>query len=147
MPGHYFRILSEADLREELFGSEEKTQWLKWAGDRVEEIKTALVSYFFPKKKEEGTERKEKSGFAAMLKTGLTRKFDLPALATVVAECQKLANDKKLGVNVEAAAIDWAPKLKLKEYRELPEVIRNQFDAALIVTPEKEKFEIVKISD
>jgi hypothetical protein len=144
-PGYLFRMVTESELREELFGSEEKTQWLKWAGQRVQEIKDSLASYFFPKQKEEGTERKEKSGFAAMLKTGLDRKFDLPVLASVVAECQRLANEGQLGINVEGRAIEWKPALKLKEYRELPEAIRTQFDAALIVTPKKPEFEIVKI--
>lgn len=144
-PGYFFRCVSEADLREEIYGSEAKSEWLKSAKSRVDEIKVALASYFFTKQKEEGTERKEKIGFAAMLKTSLDRKFDLPVLATVVAECQKLADEKQTGINVEGAAIEWKPSLKLKEYRELPENIRQQFDAALIVTPKKPEFKIVKI--
>lgn len=146
-PGYYFRMLTETELREETFGSEEKTEWLRWAGQRITEIKEALASYFFPKAKEEGTERKTKLGFAVMLKTGLKRKFDVPALASVVAECQKIADKKKLSINVESAVIEWEPKLDLKAYRELPEPIRKQFDNALIVTPSKPEFEIVRVVD
>lgn len=146
-PGYYFRMLTEEALREEVFGSEEKREWLRWAGQRIVEIKEALASYFFPKAEEEGTQRKTKSGFVVMLKTGLKRKFDVPALATVVAECQKIAEKKKLGINVEASVIEWEPKLDLKAYRELPEAIRTQFDHALIIEPTKPVFEIVRVED
>ena len=146
-PGYYFRMLTEDDLREEIYGSEEKREWMQWASNRIEEIKATLAPYFFPKAKEEGTERKTKSGFVTMLKTGLKRKMDVPALATVVAACQELATKKKLTIAVEASVIEWEPKLKLKEYRELPEVIRKQFDAALIIEPAKPVFEIVRVGD
>lgn len=146
-PGYYFRMLTEEALREEVFGSEEKREWLRWAGQRIVEIKEALASYFFPKAKEEGTERKTKGGFAVMLKTGLTRKFDVAALATVIAECQKLAEKKKLSINIEASTVKWEPKLELKAYRELPDAIRKEYDNALIVTPTKPEFEIVRVED
>lgn len=146
-PGYFYRMVTEDELREEVFGSEEKREWLAWAANRIAEIKTKLAGYFFPKAKDEGTDRKTKSGFVTMLKTGLTRKFDLPALATVVAECQAIADKEKLGINVEAKVIEWEPKLKLKEYRELPAKVRKQFDAALIVTPTKPTFEIVRAGE
>lgn len=146
-PGYYYRMLTEEELREETFGSEEKLEWLRWAGQRVAEIKERLATYFFPKAEEEGTQRKTKSGFVVMLKTGLKRKFDVPALATVVAECQKIAEKKKLEINVEASVIEWEPKLDLKAYRELPEAIRTQFDHALIIEPVKPVFEIVRVED
>lgn len=147
MPGHLYRIVSEDDLREEVFGSERKTEWLKQAAARIAEIKDTLAKVFFPKAKEEGTERKQKFGFAVMLKTALDRKFDIPALAPVVAECQKISNEKKLGVNVEATVIDWKPSLKLKEFRELPAPLAKQFQHALIVTPKKPEFEIVRVAE
>ena len=146
-PGYFYRMLTEDDLREEIYGSEEKREWMKWAGNRIEEIKVKLTPYFFPKAKEEGTERKTKGGFVTMLKTGLKRKFDVPALATVVAACQEIATKKKLGINVEATVIEWEPSLDLKAYRELPEAIRKQFDAALIITPTKPTFEIVRVGE
>lgn len=146
-PGYYYRMLTEEELREETFGSEEKQEWLRWAGQRVTEIKERLARYFFPKAEEEGTQRKTKSGFVVMLKTGLKRKFDVPVLATVVAECQKIAAKKKLEINVEASVIEWEPKLDLKAYRELPEAIRTQFDHALIIEPTKPVFEIVRVED
>lgn len=146
-PGYYYRMLTEAELREETFGSEEKAEWLRWAGQRIAEIKERLAGYFFPKAKEEGTERKTKGGFAVMLKSALKRKFDVPALATVVAECQKMAEKDKLGINVENAVIEWEPALKLKAYRELPDKLRKQFDNALIIEPAKPVFEIVRVED
>jgi hypothetical protein len=146
-PGYLYRMETEEALREEIFGSEEKAEWLKWASNRIEEIKNTLAGYFFPKPKDEGTERKTKSGFVTMLKTGVKRKFDLAALAITVAECQAIANKKKIAINVEETVIDWKPALKLTEYRELPEAIRKQFDAALIVTPDKPTFEIVRVGE
>jgi hypothetical protein len=140
-------MLTEEELREEIFGSEEKREWLQWAANRIAEIKDKLAGYFFPKAKPEGTDRKTKLGFVTMFKTGLNRKFDMPALATVVAECQAIADKKKIGLNVENAVIKWEPKLDLKAYRELPEVVRKQFDAALIVTPTKPTFEIVRVGE
>lgn len=146
-PGYYFRMLTETELREETFGSEEKREWLRWAGQRVTEIKESLATYFFPKAAEEGTQRKTKAGFVVMLKTALKRKFDVPALATVVAECQKLVEKEKLSINVESSVIEWQPKLDLKAYRELPDAIRNQFDNALIIEPAPPVFEIVRVEN
>lgn len=146
-PGWYCRMLTEDDLREEVFGSEQKTEWLKSAAARITEIKKRLAEIFFPKAKEEGVQRVTKHGFVTMFKPGLARAFDLPALATVVAECQKISDEKKLGINVEATVIDWKPSLKLDPYRELPKAIQKQFDAALIVTPTKPVFEIVRVGD
>lgn len=144
-PGMLYRCVAEADLREELFGSPEKTNWLNWAAQRVVEIKRDLAAYFFPKQKEEGTERKTKVGFVVMLKTELDRKLDLPALALTVAECQRIATDEEgLSLNVEETVLKYTPELKLKEYRDLPPSVRKQFDQALIVTPKKPKFEIVR---
>ena len=146
-PELLFRVVSAEDLREEIFGSERKTEWLKQAQARVDEIEAILTKYFFPKAKEEGTERKEKNGFAVMLKTGLKRVFDVAALAPVVESCQKIAAKKKLSVDVEAAVVQWVPKLKLKEFRELPDPIREELENALVITPEKPVFEIVKVED
>lgn len=144
-PGLLYRCLSEADLREELFGSPQKDAWMTWAKQRVSEIKDALIPYFFGKPKEEGTERKTKSGFVTMLKTELDRKLDLPALALTVAECQRIATEEEgLGMNVEETVLKYTPELKLKEYRDLPPSVKKQFDQALIVTPKKPKFEIVR---
>jgi hypothetical protein len=144
-PGMLYRCISEADLREEIFGSPEKTSWLEWAKQRVSEIKDALIPYFFSKPKEEGTERKTKCGFVVMLKNELDRKLDLPALALTVAECQRIATEEEgLSMNVENTVLKYTPELKLKEYRDLPASVRKQFDQALIVTPKKPKFEIVR---
>ena len=146
-PGYYFRCLSEEELREEIFGSEAKTEWLQKARARIEEIKVAMIPYFFPKAKEEGTERREKAGFVTMLKTGLTRKLDVPALATIVAECQKLVTEKELSIDVEATVINWKPELKIKEFRTLPDDVRKKFENALIIEPAKPTFEIVRAND
>ena len=147
LPGQYYRILTEEELREEIFGSEQKTEWLKQAARRIEEIKAALISYFFPKVRDEGTERKTKAGFIVMLKTGLSRKLDVAALASVVAECQKIAASKKLGLNVEASVIDWKPQLKLTGFRALPNFIQKEFEKALIIELEKPKFEILQTDE
>lgn len=145
IPHHYFRVLSENDLREDLFGSPAKEAWVRAGKSRIEEIKSFLASYFFPKQKQEGTERKTKSGFVVMLKTGLSRKFDIAALAPVVAECQRIAKDDlKIDLNVEELAIKWQPSLDLTAYHQLPPAIQTAFNNALVVTPEKPKFEIVR---
>jgi len=146
-PGFYFRMLSDEELREEIYGSEEKADWLKTAAARIEEIKAALIPYFFPKAQEEGTARREKAGFVTMLKTGLDRKFDVPALAAVVADCQKEVAKEGLLIDVEDLVVKWTPELKLTEYRTLPEGIRKKFENALIIKPQKAKFEIVRVSD
>ena len=143
-PGYYYRVIPEEDLREEIFGSERKTEWLQSARNRVQEIKTALITYFFPKAEEEGVQRKSKNGYTVMLKTGLKRELDVAALASIITQCQKLAKEMKLSLNVENNILKWTPGLKLKEYRELPQPIREKFDAALIITPTQPVFEIVQ---
>lgn len=145
-PGMWLRVVSEEELREEVFGSEEKTEWMMEAKKALEEIKNALTEYFFPKPKEEGTQRIEKHGFACMLKTGLDRKIDKEALAVVIAECEKLARKMKLE-GIEDRVIDYKPTLKLAEFRELPDAIQKQLEEALIITPKKAEFEIVKLPD
>lgn len=145
-PGFVFRILEEGDLREELFGSERKTQWTEQAKAALASINAKLLSYFFPKPKPEGIERKEKSGFVATQEGKIDRKLDVAALAAVVENCQTIAAEKKLQIDVEAAVIDWKPTLKLKEYRDLPKAIQHAFDQALIATPKPPTFEIVRIS-
>lgn len=143
-PGMYYRVLSEAELREEIFGSEAKSDWMQWAKNRIQEIKNLLIPYFFPQPAEEGTQRREKGGFVVMLKTGLKRELDVAALASVVAECQKMAAAKKLSMNIEENLIQWKPGLKLKEFRELPADIRKEFENALIIEPAPNSFEIVR---
>lgn len=144
-PGNYYRMLSEADLREELFGSPEKSDWLKQAKTRIREIEAALISYFFGKADKEGVNRKEKAGFAAKIDVSIDRKFDLAALEAVVKECQEISDKKKLGIHVESSVIKWVPALKLPEWRKLPKEIQDPFGAALIVTPKTPTLEIVRI--
>lgn len=140
-----YRVVSEADLKEEMFGSPAKESWMSQARERVSEIKKALIPYFFSKPKDEGTERKEKSGFVVMLKNELKRKLDIPALAVTVAECQRIATEEEgLEMNVEDKLLRYTPELNLTDYRELPKSIKKQFDNALIVTPKEPVFEIVK---
>lgn len=143
-PGYYFRVLSESELREEIFGSEEKEKWLKEAKKRVGEIKAALTPYFFPNPKDEGTQRRTKGGFVAVLKTGISRKIDVEALDAVLKNCNKLAKKLDLDTDVEHAVIDYKPALKLKEYKALPEELKKTFENALIITPESPKLEVVR---
>jgi hypothetical protein len=145
--GYWVRVVSEEILREEIFGSEEKNQWMTEAFNRISQIKEELAGFFFPNPKEEGTERKERLGYAVMLKTGLDRKIDKAALPVVLTECQKMANKQKLGFSIEEKAIDWKPTLRLAEFRELPEQIQKQLEEALTITPKKAEFEIVKLPD
>jgi hypothetical protein len=143
--GLLVRVVTEDDLREEIFGSEQKTEWLKWARARIEEIKRQLAETFFPKAKDEGTQRKTKWGFVVMLKTGLQRKFDLPALAPVIEDAQAYAKKKKINVDIETKIINWQPKLKLADFRELPADLQKRIENALIITPEKPVFEITRV--
>lgn len=134
-PGYLFRMVTEAALREELFGSPQREKYIKEAKARLEEIDKELAAHFFPKPKEEGTQRKTASGFVVMLKTGLKRVIDIAALPDVLNKCPAGTEDK---------LIEWKPSLKLKEFRDLPAKTAKTFEAALIVEPEKPKFEIVR---
>jgi hypothetical protein len=143
-PGVYSRSLTAEQLRKELFGDPERDEWERQARQRIAEIDEILIPVFFPKVKEEGTQRATKHGFVAMLKTGLTRKIDVPVLATVIAKAQEIADNEGLTLSVEDSTIEWKPDLKLKEYRALPDVVRDHFENALITSPTKTVFEIVK---
>lgn len=134
-PGMFYRVLTEAALREELFGSPQRDEYIKQAKKRIAEIDKALIPYFFNKPKPEGVQRKTKSGFVVMLKTGIKRVIDIAALSDVLAKCPKGTEDK---------LVDWKPSLKLTEYRELPTKTQNIFKAALIEAEEKPTFEIVR---
>lgn len=113
----------------------ERENWQKIAKARKAEIDEILTNHFFPKRKEEGTERKETNGFCVMLKTGLKREVDTAAVQTVM---------RKLPPGMEQDLIDYKPRLKLKEYRDISEANRRIFNHCLTETPEKPTFEIVK---
>lgn len=134
-PGHLFRVVTEAALREELFGSPQRDSYIKQAKARLAEIDKALIPYFFEKPKPEGTQRKTKGGFVVMLKTGIKRVIDIAALADVLAKCPKGTEDK---------VVEWKPSLKLTEYRELPKKTADIFKGAIIEAEETPKFEIVR---
>lgn len=148
-PGQYYRIATEEELRKELFNqkSPEDLLWEKQARGRLAEIDSALVSYFFPKLKEEGIQRKTKSGFAAMVETGLKRKIDEPVLDAVLESCEIYASENDLDLNVEDKVVEYKPTLKLGTFRELPDGLRKVFENALVITPDKIKFEIVRVAD
>jgi len=134
-PGHLYRVVTEEKLREELFGSPQKEKYIKQANARLEEIDKTLLPFFFAKPKPEGVQRKTKAGFVVMLKTGIKRALDIAALADVLQKCPEGTEDK---------LVDWKPSLKLAEYRDLPAKVAKVFSAAIVETPEKPKFEIVK---
>lgn len=113
----------------------EKENWQKIAKKRKAEIDEILTDHFFPKRKEEGTERKESNGFLVMLKTGLKRAFDAAAIPAIM---------KKLPAGMEEDLIDYKPHLKLSNYRDISEANRRIFDHCLTATPDKAIFEIVK---
>lgn len=136
-PGYLFRMVTEAELREELFGSPQREKYIKQAKERLEEIDKTLVPYFFATPKPEGTQRKTKGGFVVMLKTGLKRVIDIAALADVLKKCPAGTEDK---------VVEWKPALKLGEFRDLPPKVAKTFESALIVTEDKPKFEIVRQS-
>lgn len=137
-PDFLVRTIRAEDLREELFGSPRLTEWRKRATVRLAEINARLTAHFFPKKKEEGTQRKTLSGFVATIETGLERIVDETALPSVLKKCPK---------GLEDLVIKWKASLKLKEYRNLPEDVQTLLEPALIVRPAKETFDIVKIPD
>lgn len=130
-----FRVVTEAALREELFGSPQKTQYTKDAQARLAVIDETLTAHFFPKPKDEGVQRKTKDGFITSLKTGIKRAIDIPTLAKVILKCPKGTEDK---------VIEWKASLKVKEWRDLSEKTAAIFADAIIETPEKPKFEIVR---
>lgn len=113
----------------------ERENWQAIARKRKAEIDEILTNHFFPKPKEEGTERKESNGFCVMLKTAVKREIDVPAVSTIM---------KKLPPGFEQDLIDYKPRLKLKEFRNISEANRRIFSHCLIETPEKAVFEIVK---
>ena len=112
--------------------------WKKAAQKRLEEIDKQLVPHFFPKPKDEGTQRKTIGGFVVMLKTGLTRTIDQEALPAVLSKCPKGTEDK---------CVTWKATLELKEYRKLSEKTLAILDGAIILKPAKAEFEIVKQPD
>lgn len=139
------QVVSESTLREMLFGSEAKTEFLKNAKIRVEQIKNELIPLFFKQPKEEGVDRVTKHGFVVMLKTELVRKIDIDALEETLLECAKVALIQEgITLDVDSKIIRRTPELKLTEYRNLPQSVRLQFDNALTVTPKQPKFEIFK---
>jgi hypothetical protein len=149
-PGFYIRTeISEAQLRKELFNekSPQDLLWEKQAKERLLEIEKILIPYFFPSPKDEGLQRKTKSGFATTLEMGLKRKIDEPVLDAVLESCEIFAAESGIDLDVESKVIEYKPALKLKEFRDLPDAIKKVFENALIITPDKAKFEIVKIEE
>lgn len=137
-PNQLFRVMTEAALREELFGSPEKERYVKEAKKRLAVIDSELTPFFFPKPKPEGVQRKTKDGFVVSLKTGIKRVLDLAALPVVLAKCPKGTEDE---------IVDWKPSLKLKEWRDLPEKTAKLFSGAIIESPETPKLVIVAKSN
>ena len=68
----------------------------------------------------------------------------MPVVAEVVENVLALAAEKKLTVEIEDNVLLWVPKLDLVAFRELPPALQKAFEACLVITPEKETFEIVK---
>jgi hypothetical protein len=132
--GMLYRVLTEAELRQELFGSPQLDAWKKTARERLAFLEDQLITHFYPKRKEEGTQRKTLHGFITMLKTGLKRTVDETALPDVL---------DKVPPGTEDKCIKWAPSLRLAEYRELPKKTRDALEAAFVTKPEKPVFEII----
>lgn len=134
-PGYFFRCVSEAELRAEVFGNPEQDEFRKQAQERVDVIEAQLIPVFFPKPKDEGTQRKTLSGFVAMLKTSLERKVDETAIEPVLKKCPK---------TTEAKVIKWTPTLKLKEYRDISDKTKEILEGALATKSKPPVFDIVK---
>ena len=137
--------LTEKELRNQLFGNAEIDEWKRLASIRKSEIEEVLQKLFFPKPKDEGTERKALFGFAAMLKTGLERKVDKEALPAVLEALQLKIDDKKLGIEAEKTLIRWTPAVETANYRKVPSWVRKDFENALVIKPTKTNFEIVRV--
>ena len=113
----------------------ERENWQVIARKRKAEIDEILTKHFFPKPKEEGTERKEANGFCVMLKTAVKREIDVAALPLVM---------KKLPPGMEEELLNYKPALRLANYRDISEANRRIFDHCLTITPANATFEIVK---
>lgn len=116
----------------------EREKWKKTASNRLAEIDKQLIPHFFPKPKEEGTQRKTEGGFVVMLKTGLQRIVDVDAAQDVLTKCPKGTGEKVLR---------WTADLELKEYKKLSTATKEILAPAIIEKPTKPKFEIVKQPD
>ena len=132
-PSLLYKVVDAEVLRAELFGSPEKNVWMKEAKQRLVQIDKILTDYFYPNPKEEGQQRKTKDGYVTRLKTGLRRVVDSEAVEQILEKCKGAAND----------AIKWEAKLSLKDYRNLPDDVKEVFDHCLTVKPTKAEFDIV----
>ena len=133
-PQLLYKVVDSELLRTELFGSPAKKAWILEAKKRLLVIDNLLTSYFYPSPKDEGMQRKTKSGFVTSLKTGIKRIIDQELIEKAMNDAKGEAND----------AITWEAKLNLTNYRGLDEEIQKTLSSAVLESPTTPVFEIVE---
>lgn len=125
------------EVKEKIKKWQDVKNWLAQAKDDEMKLRRELAAHFVPKPKE-GTNHAQGAGFEVVLVHEVTRKLDVAALDSVLAQLPE-----RYRSTGEGGIIRYKPDLATKVYRAMSPEERKTFDQALTITDGAPKLEIV----